>query len=45
MQYSLNYRFERRTKNHFEWLINVIKSEKYYQADSYVELVSNRKQV
>jgi hypothetical protein len=36
MELALNYRFERRTKNHLEWLVDVIKSEKYYQAESYI---------
>jgi len=36
MKTTLNYTFERRTKNHFEWLLNVIKSEKYFEADSLI---------
>tara|TARA_R100000306_G_C4343953_1_gene126667 strand:+ start:365 stop:505 length:141 start_codon:yes stop_codon:yes gene_type:complete len=34
MELALKYRFKRRTKNHLEWLMDVIKSEKYYQAES-----------
>lgn len=36
MKTTLNYTFERRTNNHFEWLLTVIKSEKYFEADSLI---------
>ncbi|WP_417213751.1 hypothetical protein [Bizionia sp.] len=36
MNQTLHYEFERKSKNHLDWLINVIKSEKYFQADSII---------
>ncbi|MGY0392160.1 hypothetical protein ACW5R3_06375 [Bizionia sp. KMM 8389] len=36
MRQVLHYHFERRSENHLDWLINVIKSEKYFQADSII---------
>ncbi|SFN80280.1 hypothetical protein SAMN04487989_104103 [Bizionia echini] len=36
MKQTLHYQFKRRSKNHLDWLINVIKSEKYFQADSII---------
>lgn len=31
MEATLNYKFKRKFKNHLDWLVNIIKSEKYYQ--------------
>ncbi|EMQ94267.1 hypothetical protein D778_00982 [Xanthomarina gelatinilytica] len=36
MRQALPYHFERRSKNHLDWLVNVIKSETYFQADSII---------
>lgn len=36
MEKSLNYSFKRRSKSYFEWLNEVIKSEKYFLADSII---------
>lgn len=36
MEATLNYSFKRQSKNHLDWLMNIIKSEKYYTADSYI---------
>ncbi|WP_240571181.1 hypothetical protein [Aestuariibaculum lutulentum] len=36
MEATLNYNFNRRSENHIDWLLNVIKSEKYYEIDSYI---------
>ncbi len=36
MKQTLHYQFKRRSENHLDWLINVIKSEKYFQADSFI---------
>lgn len=36
MEKALNYRFKRRSANHFEWLYYVVKSEKFYQADAVI---------
>lgn len=36
MEATLNYSFNRKSENHFDWLLNIIKSEKYYEADSYI---------
>lgn len=33
---TLNYSFRRKSENYFDWLLNIIKSEKYYEADSYI---------
>ena len=32
----LPYRFKRRSKNHFDWMLNVIKSESYFKVDSII---------
>lgn len=37
MENSLRYKFTRRSKNYFEWLIYTIKSEKYYLAESQIK--------
>ena len=36
METTLNYNFKRQSENHLDWLINIIKSEKYYEIDSYI---------
>ena len=36
METTLNYPFKRRSENHLDWLLNIIKSEKYHEADSYI---------
>lgn len=33
MEATLNYSFRRKSENHFDWLLNIIKSEKYHQAE------------
>ncbi len=33
METTLNYHFKRQSENHLDWLINIIKSEKYYQVE------------
>lgn len=33
MKTTLNYNFKRQSKNHLDWLVNIIKSEKYYQIE------------
>ncbi|MCF1191479.1 hypothetical protein LRR18_07780 [Mangrovimonas sp. AS39] len=40
MKPTLNYTFKRRTKNHLDWLLNVIKSEKYFLAEGYILTVN-----
>ncbi|MCX7549879.1 hypothetical protein [Xanthomarina sp. F2636L] len=40
MRQALHYQFERRSKNHLDWMANIIKSEKYFQADSII--ITNR---
>ncbi|MBW2936528.1 hypothetical protein KXJ69_00325 [Aureisphaera sp. CAU 1614] len=37
---TLHYRFERRSKNYFDWLLNTIKSERYYQSEAMIVNVS-----
>ncbi|WP_147437260.1 hypothetical protein [Ulvibacter antarcticus] len=36
MEKELNYPFNRRSENYFDWLYHVIRSEKYYQADAVI---------
>jgi hypothetical protein len=36
MEKALNYRFNRRSANHLEWLYYVVKSEKFYKADAVI---------
>ncbi len=36
MEKALNYKFQRRSNSYFEWLYEVIKSEKYFEADSVI---------
>lgn len=36
METTLNYKFKRQFKNHLDWLVNIIKSEKYYQFEGYM---------
>jgi hypothetical protein len=36
METRLPYSFRRKSKNHLDWLLNIVKSEKYYQAESYI---------
>ena len=34
METSLNYNFQRKFENHIDWLLNIIKSEKYYEIEA-----------
>ncbi len=34
MEATLKYTFKRRSENHLDWLINIVKSEKYYQLEA-----------
>lgn len=36
METSLNYNFQRKSENHLDWLLNIIKSEKYYQIEGVI---------
>ena len=45
MERNLRYRFHRRSKNHFDWLLNIIKSEKYYQAEGMIILNKNNERL
>lgn len=36
METTLSYRFERRSDNFFDWMLNTIKSEKYHQTESQI---------
>jgi hypothetical protein len=40
---SLNYNFERKSQNHVDWLLNIIKSEKYYQIEGLI--LNNQQEV
>ncbi|MBP0905706.1 hypothetical protein ACFSKN_15925 [Mariniflexile gromovii] len=39
MKTTLTYSFKRQSKNHLDWLINIIKSEKYSEIEA--SLLSN----
>ena len=41
METTLNYRFQRQSKNYFEWLLYTIKSEKYHEAESQIVSLQN----
>jgi len=34
MKTTLNYSFKRQSENHLDWLINFIKSERYYEIEA-----------
>lgn len=34
MKTTLNYSFKRQSENHLDWLINTIKSERYYEIEA-----------
>ena len=36
MEKSLNYQFDRRSENYFDWLYYVIRSENFYKADAVI---------
>ncbi|MFH4964248.1 hypothetical protein V8G69_04530 [Gaetbulibacter sp. M235] len=42
MEANLNYTFKRKSDSYLDWLMNIIKSEKYYQAEG--EIFSIEKQ-
>ena len=33
---KLNYRFERRSKNFLDWLVNIIESEKFHEIEGFI---------
>ena len=35
METTLRYRFIRQSKNHLDWLVNIIKSERYFEDEGY----------
>ncbi|MFI0427916.1 hypothetical protein [Mariniflexile sp. HMF6888] len=39
METTLKYNFKRQSKNHLDWLINIIKSERYFETEA--TLISN----
>ncbi|WP_274475779.1 hypothetical protein [Mangrovimonas aestuarii] len=42
MENVLNYRFRRRSKNYYDWMLNIIKSEKYHQTEAMIADNSTR---
>jgi len=40
MKTTLNYSFKRQSKNHLDWMVNIIKSEKYYQFEGHIMQVN-----
>jgi hypothetical protein len=36
MKTKLKYKFKRKSKNYLDWLVNTIKSEKYYLTEGYI---------
>jgi hypothetical protein len=41
MKTALPYSFRRKSENHLDWLLNIVKSEKYFLAESYIVVKSN----
>ncbi len=41
METTLKYKFKRRSKNHLDWLINIVKSEKYYLLEASIVDLKN----
>ncbi len=37
MQTTLNYNFKRKSANHLDWLLNIIKSERYFEMECSVK--------
>lgn len=33
---TLHYRFERRSKNYFDWLLYTVKSQRYYETEAII---------
>ena len=44
MKTTLNYKFKRKSENHLDWLINIIKSEKYYLIEANIVISNQRYQ-
>ncbi len=44
MKTTLNYKFRRKSENHLDWLINIIKSEKYYLIEASIVIPNQRYQ-
>ena len=42
MEATLNYPFSRKSKNHLDWMVNIIKSEKYYLDGGIAETTCNK---
>jgi len=42
MEANLNYKFNRKSENFLDWLMNIIKSEKYYQAEGEILSLEKR---
>ncbi|MEN3324885.1 hypothetical protein VP395_14190 [Mariniflexile soesokkakense] len=36
METTLRYNFKRKSKNHLDWLINIIKSERYFEIETLI---------
>ncbi|MEZ4792800.1 MAG: hypothetical protein R2783_04865 [Gelidibacter sp.] len=36
METTLPYHFKRRSNDYFDWLLNIIKSEKYHEVESQI---------
>ena len=43
MKSTLNYNFKRQSKNYLDWMLNVIKSEKYYLDQGRISYFKNRR--
>jgi len=42
METTLQYPFTRKSKNYLDWMINVIKSEKYYLDEGFAVVICNK---
>ncbi|MGK0323569.1 MAG: hypothetical protein ACJARX_001451 [Psychroserpens sp.] len=41
METKLSYSFRRQSENYLDWLLNIVQSEKYFQAESYIVIEFN----
>tara|TARA_R110002049_G_scaffold307720_2_gene509235 strand:+ start:70863 stop:70997 length:135 start_codon:yes stop_codon:yes gene_type:complete len=42
METTLTYRFKRQPENHLDWLVNIIKSEKYFEYEGFATSITKK---
>lgn len=42
METTLTYRFRRQTKNHLDWLLYIVKSERYFEDEGFVSNITKK---